>query len=244
MSQVYVLPGPKTVVRDWRGFINNDLEALRSKFSGLTDPAAGPGTIQYQWWVDENVSPPMLKVRNTANDDWFDFAPLASNGSLVTVDGSVPMIGALDMNSNTISNLPPAVASGSPMPSSQLHANFGGDILVIEPDISVTAAYERTIHIAKTNRKISEVLLVWDTITVNGAGDNFDIQIRNKTQVNTLLSVVGNTNGITAFVPLVLTPDQNENAIVDDVITLDFTVGAGAPDIGTPTVLVRYKPTL
>ena len=53
----------------FRSDLNDALQSLASNSSGTTAP---PTTYAYQWWYDETSD--ILKMRNSANDDWIEFA--------------------------------------------------------------------------------------------------------------------------------------------------------------------------
>jgi len=52
-----------------RADMNSALKALATNSSGPSEPST---TYAYQWWYDETND--ILKIRNSANDDWIDFA--------------------------------------------------------------------------------------------------------------------------------------------------------------------------
>lgn len=92
MSQAYVMPIAST------DFLNaamvtaipNAFEALRSLFSGASEPSA---KIAYQLWADTTSG--YLKIRNAANTDWVKLAPLALGVSAqVSLDTLVASLSA------------------------------------------------------------------------------------------------------------------------------------------------------
>lgn len=75
MSQTYQLPvGNDKQNVAIKQHIVNSLEALRSCFSGSTEPT---GMVAYQLWADTSTG--FLKIRNAANNAWLKVAPLAVN---------------------------------------------------------------------------------------------------------------------------------------------------------------------
>ena len=65
----------------FRTDLNNALAAIQSNNSNSSSPAT---TVAYQWWADTNAG--VLKIRNSANNDWIELFQL--DGTLTLEDGS------------------------------------------------------------------------------------------------------------------------------------------------------------
>jgi hypothetical protein len=64
-----------------RADINDNLAALYSQSSGPSDPTeAGFQTVAFQPWVDTSSSPPVWKIRNSANTGWITVGVLDPAG--------------------------------------------------------------------------------------------------------------------------------------------------------------------
>jgi hypothetical protein len=72
MSQVTSQSAPNSGGSTYRSNINNILAALFSASSGASAPST---TVGGQFWLDTGVSPPVLRVRNTANTAWIVVSP-------------------------------------------------------------------------------------------------------------------------------------------------------------------------
>lgn len=81
MAQTYQLPvgGDKANVAI-KTHIANSLEALRSCFSGSSEPS---NPVAYQLWADTSAG--YLKIRNAANSAWLSLSPLAAATTYVPV---------------------------------------------------------------------------------------------------------------------------------------------------------------
>lgn len=81
MAQTYQLPvgGDKLNVAI-KTHIANSLEALRSCFSGASEPSS---PVAYQFWADTTTG--YLKLRNGANSAWLIVQPLAAGSVYVPV---------------------------------------------------------------------------------------------------------------------------------------------------------------
>lgn len=80
MSQNYSMPplGTDFVHTVLKGTIPDAIEALRTCFSGATEPSA---KTPYQFWADTTTG--FLKIRNAANTAWITLLPLAADRVIV-----------------------------------------------------------------------------------------------------------------------------------------------------------------
>ncbi len=232
MSQTYILPVSGTKINTWRALINNSLEAVRSKFSGLDDPQAK--AINYQWWVDENTSPPTLFMRNSANDAWIKILEIASN-AIILPNGSVPMTGNLGMGGNLISNLADAIAASNPMPASQIAAKYASVFAFMddgEEGINVNAT-DPSFGAAKVAYTALQCVVVFaGTFIQHDVTDRFGLNIRNITQGVDLLSadIDTFTAGLAQNVPITLAVNQNPSVAAGDVLSLEVN-HLGSPNV-------------
>lgn len=78
MSQTYQLPaGTDKASTAIKTHIANALEALRSIFSGASEPAS---PVAYQLWADTSTS--LLKIRNSANNAWLVLGTLQGSSGI------------------------------------------------------------------------------------------------------------------------------------------------------------------
>lgn len=72
---------------NFRAELNSILAAVVSQNSGSTAPST---TYAYQWWIDNGVSPALLKLRNGANSAWITIGDvtLANLGLLTTTSAA------------------------------------------------------------------------------------------------------------------------------------------------------------
>jgi hypothetical protein len=88
------------------GYLNGSDEALRSQFSGATEPTS---PTPFQCWADTTAN--RLKMRNAANDGWIDLGDLGQAFLNALPRSGGVMTGGIDMGANTITNL--ALGSGT-----------------------------------------------------------------------------------------------------------------------------------
>lgn len=91
------------LVSEFRGDYNQMQEAMLSAFTGPDAPAQ---TFPGMWWVDNSVTPRLLKQRNSTNTGWIIRARVDSDygGTLPLIGGT--MEGAINMGGYPITNLP------------------------------------------------------------------------------------------------------------------------------------------
>jgi len=66
-----------------RSDLNNALAAIVSNNSNATEPAT---TYAYMWWADTGSTPPVLKIRNAANDAWITLFQLDGEFSTIALE--------------------------------------------------------------------------------------------------------------------------------------------------------------
>ena len=80
----------------FRADANNVLVAIATNNAGASAPST---TFQYEWWIDESTN--VLKIRNSANDDWITLPISITTNNTVDVNG-----GTIDAVSYTHLTLP------------------------------------------------------------------------------------------------------------------------------------------
>jgi len=60
----------------FRAALNTVLGKLQRNYYGTVDPAATGESTAGMWWVDSNLTPPMLKIRNGADNGWISILDL------------------------------------------------------------------------------------------------------------------------------------------------------------------------
>lgn len=86
----------------FRSDLNNALAAIVSQNSSATEPAT---TYSYQYWIDNSVTPALIKQRNAANDAWITLGEV--DGQLLIADGTAAKCGiafAADINTGLVRN--------------------------------------------------------------------------------------------------------------------------------------------
>ncbi|MCK9604150.1 MAG: hypothetical protein M0R66_07320 [Candidatus Omnitrophica bacterium] len=98
---------------------------------------------------------------------------------------------------------------------------------------------------APSSAHIVDLGLVVSADALPDADDYWTFQIQNTTKTLDLLSaaITTETVGLTAYVPLHLTPDQNEDIDLDDVILLSISKTGSAPDLVSPRLFLSWYPT-
>ena len=66
----------------FRADANNVLVAIATNNAGASAPST---TFQYEWWIDESTN--VLKIRNSANDDWITLPISITTNNTVDVNG-------------------------------------------------------------------------------------------------------------------------------------------------------------
>ncbi|MFH0903176.1 MAG: hypothetical protein V2A73_21315 [Pseudomonadota bacterium] len=85
---------------DSRGYLNATADALRTRFSGASEPSS---PVAYMLWLDTTLG--YLKERNAANDAWITLGRIGVDyGGALPVTGGT-MSGPINMGSQVITNL-------------------------------------------------------------------------------------------------------------------------------------------
>ena len=91
--------------------------------------------------------------------------------------------------------------------------------------------------------KVLRVRVISDTASTGSDGsNNWEFQVRNKTQTEDMLSTATSTNGseIAADTPFDVVTDQNETAAVDDVLELQITKTGSATTLARVSIQVEF----
>jgi hypothetical protein len=115
----------------------------------------------------------------------------------------------------------------------------GGKIMMeIDMDGGLAGSDDRYFGVAPANMTVQGCTLISDTATTGSDGShNWAFQIANLDAATTLLAAAQATNDteITAEVAYAITPDQNQNIALDDILELQIT------QTGTPTSLASAR---
>ena len=68
-----------------RSDLNNALQALASTSQGATAPST---TYAYQFWLDSNATPWLLKMRNAADDAWIEIMRIDDSDDTASIDAA------------------------------------------------------------------------------------------------------------------------------------------------------------
>ncbi len=108
-------------------FRNNLNTILAALFSGSSGASAPSPTVQGQPWLDTGVSPPVLRVRNTANTAWLVVNPetIVANTLRGNPTGSAAAVQDVSMT-QLLAMLNIGVSGAAPLYPARAWVNFNG----------------------------------------------------------------------------------------------------------------------
>ena len=176
----------------FRTDLNEALAAIVSQNSSGSAPSP---SFSYQYWVDTNVTPNLLKQRNAANDAWITLAEIG--GQVLFVDGTDTKPGiafAADTNTGLRRDSDDAVSivTGG---TRKLSVKSDGDVGI------GTETPESTLHVvgATTLESDTSPLIISNTTTpvgyLSGTSEN-QFEINASTAANTMLLQTGGNDRI------------------------------------------------